>query len=64
MDHLKRIFLLSIFHKISYELEAVVFFDGYPNEVQRGTKIAERMRRSRKNASADVLYNNGRKFQI
>ncbi|KAJ8897328.1 hypothetical protein PR048_002674 [Dryococelus australis] len=39
-----------------YQPQAVVVFYGYPDDVQGGTKTAERMRRSRKHASTDILF--------
>lgn len=35
---------------------AVVVFDGQPEDIQRGTKTAERMRRTRTLSSADMLF--------
>ncbi|KYN12193.1 hypothetical protein ALC57_15644 [Trachymyrmex cornetzi] len=45
------------FVRIYYKSNAVIVFDGYPEDANKSTKCAERLRRSRKHSSADVLFN-------
>ncbi|GBM43197.1 hypothetical protein AVEN_50114-1 [Araneus ventricosus] len=43
--------------RIKYKSTALVIFDGYPeNETVRGTKCAERAKRSRKQMSFEVMF--------